>query len=222
MSRAGEHIYRCQLAADGDAALPQHCEVTCEGLRVAGHIDERAGVCGELCEAVDQLRRAARARRVYDDNIVLPRLGVACVAADIACISAADRAVFVLCTTRGGIVVIRIVGLSKAGFFGVIACVFDRRGHYLDSGERDIRESRRDRKSDSAYAAIEVEHTVAGTQIGELGNLSICKLRTVVIDLEKRRGRDTKIHTAETIGHVFAAVDRYIAAAENNIGIGIV
>ena len=96
MSRAGEHIYRCQLAADGDAALPQHCEVTCEGLRVAGHIDERAGVCGELCEAVDQLRRAARARRVYDDNIVLPRLGVACVAADIACISAADRAVFVL------------------------------------------------------------------------------------------------------------------------------
>ena len=78
MPCAWEHIYRCQLAADGDAALPQHCEVTCEGLRVAGHIDERAGVCGELCEAVDQLRRAARARRVYDDNIVLPRLGVAC------------------------------------------------------------------------------------------------------------------------------------------------
>ena len=54
MPRTREHIYRYQLAADGDAALLQHCKVTREGLRIAGHIDERAGGCCKLCESVDE------------------------------------------------------------------------------------------------------------------------------------------------------------------------
>ena len=202
MPRAGEHIDRCDLAAELIAAADKFRAVTRKRVGIAGNIDHPSDAA--LRYVGDQLGRTSLSRRVEDDGIGVDAsaafpLGAGKYSSRLRGIAAEKFRVFD--TVQSGI--------APRALNGVV--------DYFDTRQAlcHIRHG----KTYRACSAVEIEQTFLSGQSGFFACNPVKEFGSVVIHLPEGCGSYQEPHAAKYILYVILTADQSVLIAGYDIGV---